>query len=329
MESKLIFLSLLVILTTFYYGNETYAFNEKTDELFLNWTKKYKITYPSNILDEKFKIWSHNKGLVDDHNQGKHNFQLELNHFADHNFSFGNLMKNKFLYQKKYQNPKTGFQSRPDLPYFVDWRKKGVVTLVKNQGSCGSCWTFSTTGSVESQHAIVTGKLVTLSESQLVDCDQTDHGCNGGIMDNAFQYVEKFGLEREKDYPYIASQQTCKYNKNESVVYIDSYQDVKGGEEALKEAVATVGPVSVAIDASQYQFQLYKQGVYYSSECSNTRLDHGVLVVGYGTDESNNDYWIVKNSWGPGWGLNGYILMSRNKDNNCGISTTPSYPIIK
>ena len=97
MESKLIFLSLLVILTTFYYGNETYAFNEKNDELFLNWTKKYKITYPSNILDEKFKIWSHNKGLVDDHNQGKHNFQLELNHFADHNFSFGNLMKNKFL----------------------------------------------------------------------------------------------------------------------------------------------------------------------------------------------------------------------------------------
>ena len=329
MESKLIFLSLLVILTTFYYGNETHAFNEKTEEIFLNWTKKYKITYPLDILKDKFKIWLHNKDLVDNHNRGKHSFQLELNQFADHNFSIGNFMKNKILFQKKHQTPPNGFMARPDLPESVDWRKKGVVTFVKNQGSCGSCWTFSTTGSVESQHAIVTGKLITLSESQLVDCDQTDHGCNGGLMDNAFQYVEKFGLEKEKDYPYVASQQTCKYNKSDSVVYIDSYRDVKGGEEALKEAVATVGPISVAIDASQYQFQLYKEGVYYSSECSNTRLDHGVLVVGYGTDESNNNYWIVKNSWGAGWGLNGYILMSRNKENNCGIATSPSYPVIK
>jgi cathepsin L len=328
MESKFMLLFLMGVLTTLYFGNNSEAYDTK--KLFTNWTQKYKITYPEDIIEQKFQVWLQNKNLVDNYNKyGENNFVLELNQFADQNFSLPHPMKNKMLFKKQHQNPEPGFVARPDLPVAVDWRKKGVVTLVKNQGSCGSCWSFSTTGSVESQHAIVTGKLVTLSESQLVDCDQTDHGCNGGLMDNAFQYVEKFGLEREKDYPYIASQQTCKYNKNNSIVYIDSYRDVKGGEEALKEAIATAGPVSVAIDASQYQFQLYKQGVYYSTECSNTRLDHGVLVVGYGTDKSNNDYWIVKNSWGPGWGLNGYILMSRNKENNCGISTSPSYPIIK
>jgi KDEL-tailed cysteine endopeptidase len=210
-------------------------------------------------------------------------------------------------------------------PSSVDWSKKGAVTPIKNQGQCGSCWAFSTTGSTEGNVFINTGKLISLAEQDLVDCDRAsgDNGCSGGLMDNAFGFIIKNGgICAEKDYPYHASDGTC--NKQcQNVVTITGHTDVpKMDEKALVAAIAQQ-PVSVAIEADKPAFQMYKSGVYNSTGCG-TQLDHGVLAVGYGT-ENGQDYYKVKNSWGASWGAEGYILLARNV-NQCGISQCASYP---
>ncbi|XP_076473061.1 procathepsin L-like [Babylonia areolata] len=222
--------------------------------------------------------------------------------------------------------------SSQSLPSTVDWRTKGYVTPVKNQGQCGSCWAFSTTGSVEGQHFNKTGVLLSLSEQQLVDCsqDEGNQGCDGGIMDNGFAYImsQPGGLETESNYPYTAMDGNCTATPSLEVAKVSGCVDVDSeDEDALQHASALVGPVSVAIDASHDSFQSYSGGVYTEDSCSTTQLDHGVLVVGYGTYQGQ-DYWLVKNSWGSDWGLNGYIMMARNQGNMCGIATLASYPLV-
>jgi len=223
------------------------------------------------------------------------------------------------------------FDSTQAAPTSVDWRNKGVVTGVKDQGQCGSCWSFSTTGSVEGAWAL-NYSLVSLSEQNLMDCSRSygNYGCNGGLMDNAFKYIiANGGIDTEASYPYEESTSyNCRYTTAKRGATVKSYKDVaKGSEPSLQNSVAYHGPVSVAIDASQTSFQLYKGGYYYESKCSSTNLDHGVLTVGYGTGTSG-DYWIVKNSWGTSWGDKGYIYMARNRNNNCGIATQASFPIV-
>ncbi|RQW15005.1 hypothetical protein EHS17_16055, partial [Rhodobacteraceae bacterium CH30] len=187
-------------------------------------------------------------------------------------------------------------------PEFVDWREKGAVAVVKDQGSCGSCWAFSTTGAVEGINQIVTGDLISVSEQELVDCDTSyNQGCNGGLMDYAFEFIIKNGgIDTEEDYPYTGRDGRCDATrKNAKVVSIDGYEDVPlNDESALKKAVSNQ-PIAVAIEAGGREFQFYTSGIFTGS--CGTELDHGVLAVGYGS-EGGKDYWIVKNSWGAEWG---------------------------
>jgi cathepsin L len=211
----------------------------------------------------------------------------------------------------------------------VDWRTKGAVTGVKNQQQCGSCWSFSATGSMEAAHFFKTGSLVSLSEQNLVDCSTAEgnQGCNGGLMDQAFQYViDNKGIDTEASYPYTATgPNNCEYKSANNVGTLSGFTDVTSGDESALQSAVDKTPVSVAIDASQSSFQFYSSGVYYEPNCSSDQLDHGVLAVGYGTD-GGVAYWLVKNSWGSDWGLSGYIEMSKNKNNNCGIATAASWP---
>uniref|UniRef100_A0A914P6U4 Cathepsin L-like n=1 Tax=Panagrolaimus davidi TaxID=227884 RepID=A0A914P6U4_9BILA len=220
------------------------------------------------------------------------------------------------------------------IPKAVDWREKGYVTDVKDQGDCGSCWAFSAIASLEGQHKRATGHLVSLSEQNLIDCSGPfgNLGCNGGEINNAFQYIdENHGIDTEKSYPYEQRQGKCRFKNGTLGSNETGYFALPSGdEEALKYAIATQGPVAVAIDAGNDSFQMYKSGVYFEPKCGNTSedLDHGVLAVGYGSHPKFGDYWIVKNSWGEDWGDKGYILMARNKNNHCGIATRASFPIV-
>jgi C1A family cysteine protease len=204
----------------------------------------------------------------------------------------------------------------------VNWVTKGAVTAVKNQGQCGSCWAFSTTGAVEGAMFLSSGTLQSFSEQQLVDCSKNGNmGCNGGLMDYAFKYIETNPLQLETDYQYTARDGSCKYVKSKGVGKVKSYKDVSRDTSGsqLKAAVAK-GPVSVAIEADQFAFQGYTGGVI-TSGCGS-QLDHGVLAVGYGTD-AGQEYFLVKNSWGGSWGVNGYVKMAPDQ---CGITLQPSYP---
>lgn len=210
-----------------------------------------------------------------------------------------------------------------DAPDAVDWVTSGAVTAVKDQGQCGSCWAFSTTGSVEGAFEIAGNPLTSLSEQNLVDCDKTDSGCQGGLMDNAFTWIaSNGGICAEAAYPYKAANGTCE-KSCKKVATVSGHSDVPSTDEkALMKAVA-IGPVSVAIEADKPVFQSYSSGILDSSACG-TQLDHGVLVVGYGTD-GGKDYWKVKNSWGKTWGEDGYLRIARGS-NICGIASEPSFP---
>jgi len=216
----------------------------------------------------------------------------------------------------------------------IDWREKGVVTNVKNQGQCGSCWAFSTAASIESAWAIAIGVLNSFSPQQIMDCSASygNQGCNGGLIDPSFQYViDNGGIDSWDSYPYEQqSDFNCRYKNSSVGAYISSYTDIESqSEDSLQSAVLNIGPVSAAIDASQSTFQFYSSGVYYDAKCSSTNLDHGVNVIGFGSlDSDGTQYYIVKNMWGTDWGMDGYVFMARNKGNNCGLATDASYPTV-
>jgi len=223
-----------------------------------------------------------------------------------------------------------------DLPSEVNWVDAGAVTEVKNQGACGSCWAFSAVQSIEGKLFIDTGNLTNLSEQQLIDCDDSDQGCQGGLMDNAFLFEEgEGGLCASDDYPYEGKQLTCKDTSCEVVAgtRIISFDDVEPKDTSELMKALVVQPVSVAIDASRIVFQFYSSGVY--ERYCGTSLDHGVLAVGYGTDDGK-DYWLVKNSWGPTWGEDGYIRIKRtegdrieSRGGECGILLMSSFPTLQ
>jgi len=278
----------------------------------------------------RLSIYKDNLNFIESTNRLNLCYKLAMNKFGDLTHEEFKMQMNKYRHgDKKRSNQLHRYNPRSDLPDDIDWRKKNVVTPVKDQGQCGSCWAFSAIGSTEGAHALATGKLVSLSEQNLVDCSSKEgnFGCNGGLMDQAFKYIiQNKGIDTEESYPYKATDGQCQFSNSTIGATLTSYIDIaQGSEDSLKDAVANVGPISVAIDASQKSFQFYSSGVYYDEKCSSSQLDHGVLVVGYGK-EVDKDYWMVKNSWGTMWGMQGYIMMARNRNNTCGISTASSYP---
>ncbi|XP_059623930.1 cysteine proteinase mucunain-like [Cornus florida] len=288
--------------------------------------------------DKRFEIFKDNLRFIDEHNSENRTYKVGLNRFADlTNEEYRSIYlgtktdaKRRFL-KSKSASRRYAVRVGDRLPESVDWREKGAVAPVKDQGNCGSCWAFSTVAAVEGVNQIATGDLITLSEQELVDCDRSyNAGCNGGLMDYAFEFIiSNGGMDSEDHYPYQGIDTKCDpIRKNARVVSIDGYEDVPPFDEnALKKAVAHQ-PVSVAIEATGRALQLYLSGVF-TGECG-TALDHGVAVVGYGT-ENGVDYWIVRNSWGNSWGENGYIRMERNAVDafagKCGIAMQASYPI--
>ncbi|EDO45852.1 predicted protein [Nematostella vectensis] len=300
------------------------------------WKSFHGKEYP-NKNEETMRnfIWQNNLKKIVTHNEGKHSFKLAMNHLGDMtSLEISQTLLGLKLKKHAESQPKGATFLPPanvKVVDSIDWRSKGYVTPVKNQGQCGSCWAFSTTGALEGQHFRKTGKLVSLSEQNLVDCSGKygNNGCEGGLMDNAFQYIkENGGIDTEKSYPYLAKDGVCHYNKSAIGAKDTGFVDIPTGDEnALQQALASVGPISIAIDASQSTFHFYHQGVYDDPDCSSTRLDHGVLAVGYGTDDGK-DYWLVKNSWGPSWGEEGYIKIARNDHDKCGVASKASYPLV-
>ncbi|KAG2575227.1 hypothetical protein PVAP13_7KG422300 [Panicum virgatum] len=277
---------------------------EETRRMYAEWMATHGRAYNAIGEEERrYQVFRDNLRYIDAHNAaadaGVHSFRLGLNRFAD-------------LTNDEYRATYLGVRPKPqrerklsaryqaddneELPESVDWRAKGAVAEIKDQGSCGSCWAFSTIAAVEGINQIVTGDLISLSEQELVDCDTSyNEGCNGGLMDYAFEFIiNNGGIDTEEDYPYKGTDNRCDVNrKNAKVVTIDSYEDVPvNSEKSLQKAVANQ-PVSVAIEASGRAFQLYSSGIF-TGRCG-TALDHGVTAVGYGT-ENGKDYWIVKNS---------------------------------
>ncbi|XP_065884407.1 procathepsin L-like [Dysidea avara] len=297
------------------------------------WKSQYTKSYKDAATESVRRlVWEDNWRFVQQHNSEGHSFEVEMNKYADlTSKEFAKLYLSKINMANSTRiREESSIISKETLPSEVDWRDKGVVTAVKDQGECGSCWAFSATGSLEGQHALNTGNLVSLSEQNLMDCSdkQGNRACEGGLMDYAFKYVvNNGGIDTEECYPYTADDESeCVYKESCKGATCSRYVDISSGDEgALQTAVANIGPISVAIDASHFSFQLYRNGIYDEEDCSSEDLDHGVLVVGYGEDD-DEAYWLVKNSWGETWGNEGYIKMSRNKDNQCGIATEASYP---
>mgnify|MGYP001341459584 CR=1 FL=1 len=304
---------------------------------FIDYQEQFNKQYSVTEIEDKFI------NFIDNYNKIIENDQFSINQFMDlseEQFK-EEVHLGCFLSEQDYHQSIFGCDSFEDnddaiIPDSIDWRTLGAVTPVKNQGSCGSCWTFSATGAMEGAFQINTGELVSLSEQQFVDC--VDHGCFGGLMDDAFEYAEKNNLCSEDDLPYTAKSGTCDDSSSssedvcDSGLILSSCVDIPSGNETALKVAVSRGPVSVAIEADTSVFQLYSNGIITSDSCG-TNLDHGVLVVGYG-EEDGNLYWLVKNSWGSTWGDEGYVRIGRTDDPTvlgdgvCGIAMQASYPVV-
>ncbi|XP_072449859.1 procathepsin L-like [Chiloscyllium punctatum] len=327
-----------------------HTFNSTLDEDWKSWKSRYEKQYTQDEESYRKMVWEDNMRYIKQHNlehsMGKHTFTVGMNQYGDLTTEEFNELMNGFFQDaadnstEEDDDEGDGYDEDVDdlesneidasddvMKYRqVDWRKKGLVTPVKSQGSCGSCWAFSVTGAIEGQWAKICKRLVSLSEQNLLDCDKSNYGCNGGFKTRAFKYVKRNGIQSEKAYPYKAKQSRCKFRKDKIAARIKNYKQVKRSERYLAMDLRRRGPIAVSLNAHPRSFHLYKQGVYSDPECTQRR-GHAVLVVGFGRENGIN-YWLVKNSWGTRWGEKGYIKIAKDRGNLCGIANYGVYPIV-
>uniref|UniRef100_A0A803JEF7 Cathepsin S n=1 Tax=Xenopus tropicalis TaxID=8364 RepID=A0A803JEF7_XENTR len=304
------------------------------------WVKSI-IHFPSTQEEERARrtIWEETLKFITVHNLeyslGLHTYEVGMNHLGDMTVDEFTATMSGF---KASDDPVPNVTYVPirgmkrTIPHEIDWREKGCVTDVKSQGKCGSCYAFSALGAMEGQWQEWSEELVSLSEQNIVDCsrDYGNSGCKDGTITGSFEYIKDHGVASESSYPYKAQEGAkCYLNPNAKTFHCKGYKEIEHqNEEHLMEVVGTIGPVAVAIDATHDGFKYYTNGVYTNDKCNNSNggQKHAVLVVGYGR-EDGKDYWLVKNSNGPGWGDKGYIKMRRNYSNHCGIANHGAYPI--
>uniref|UniRef100_A0A8C2XCH0 Cathepsin 12 n=1 Tax=Cyclopterus lumpus TaxID=8103 RepID=A0A8C2XCH0_CYCLU len=282
------------------------------------WKSSHSVAYEDTVRrsprsEEPRNIWETNKQMIEDNNQGffmgRRPFTMAMN-------KYGDLVRRRVPPGYFFFNILKRLQKSTRLFKYT------------SQGFCGSCWAFSTTGAIEGQIYKKTGQLVSLSEQNLVDCSRSygTYGCNGAWMANAYDYVVNNGLQATDAYPY--SSVVRLEARPAGLAPVRDYRFLpKGDEQALADAVATVGPITVAIDADHSSFLFYSSGIYDEPTCNPNNLSHAVLLVGYGSD-GGQDYWIIKNSWGSSWGEGGYMRMVRDGRNTCGIASYALYPVL-
>jgi len=305
------------------------------DAEFRKFIEKYGKDYGPEFETRK-KIFASNLDVIERENAAGRSYALGVTPFAD-------LTGDEFaaMYAGLGPRPNVTLGRRAysgvALPESVDWTTKGAVTPVKNQAQCGSCWAFSSTGALEGAWQISTGKLISISEQQLVDCAKFKYGnqgCNGGLQSRAFDYIEQAAMCSEDEYPYTGKNSlftSCKASNCATPAIpkgaLTGYQYTDSTEESLMEAL-THQPVAVSLEADRDIFHLYTSGIVKGPGCGTT-LDHAVLAVGYGTTEDGVEYWKVKNSWTTSWGEQGYVRIIRGTD-ECGIlNGPPLYPVVK
>ena len=304
--------------------------NDNMFNSYVDYLSDYNKHYHEDEFWRRFNIYQDNVKYIQAHNNKSNSYQMGINKFTDMSRSeFGTTYLSNTYYS--HSKPCVNQSRLLGIPDSVDWRANGWVTDVKDQGQCGSCWAFSAIGAIEGYHANSTKQLVSLSEQNLLDCSYGFgcDGCGGGWPEAAMRYViNQTGVDSETSYPYTAVDgDSCLYNKTKRGGVIHTTHNItKGDTNELLNSLARIGPISIAIDAEE-DFQFYSSGIFNSTTCSNEELDHAVLAVGYGKTTDNRKFLIVKNSWGKDWGMDGYIYMSLDIPNMCGVSSVASYPL--
>jgi cathepsin L len=291
---------------------------ENEEKSFVSWMRETSQFFLGEEYHIRFGIWLANARIVSEH---KGNFEIELNKFAAMTPAEYRTLLGARIDLAEVEAPPP-LEVEYDPPW--DWRNKGTINPIKDQGQCGSCYAFSAIGAAESVDAVKSGKLLSFSESNVIDCAHNCGGCGGGWPSHVYKwFIEhqngKFMLE--SDYPYAPHVRQCQWNAAKGVGSVTSHVALDHDPEQMCTRCQKSGALSVCIDAARVTFQLYKTGIYDDPKCSSSRMDHAVILVGWGF-EGAKKFWIVRNSWGLTWGEKGYIRILR-KDNLCGVETKP------